>query len=54
MPEAFESHFRALYIIKYGKCFVKNDRFMEIEFDYKEADKIFTKFLDEAHKVALV
>ena len=54
VPEAFESHFRALYIIKYGKRFVKNDRFMDIEFDYKEADKIFTKFLDEAKKVALI
>lgn len=44
-PIAFESYFRFEYILRYGEHFVENDRFMEIDFDYKDADKIFNQLL---------
>lgn len=39
--ECYESYFRAKYIRKYPNTFKKNDRFMGVEFDLNEADKIF-------------
>ena len=39
--EAFESTFRSHYIRKHPHTFRKNDRFIGVEFDLAEADKIF-------------
>lgn len=43
--EGLESHFRATYIQKYPNSFQKNDRFIKLNFDFKEADKISAKYL---------
>lgn len=43
--EGVESWFRAVYIRKYKGSFKKNDRFFGVDFDLKEADKIFADYV---------
>lgn len=43
--EGLESYFRAKYIKKYPNSFKKNDRFMNLNFDLKQADKIYEKYI---------
>ena len=45
--EGLESEFRAHYIRKYPGTFRKNDRFINVEFDLDEADKIVANYLGE-------
>lgn len=45
--EGAESRFRSEYIKKYPKSFKKNDRFINIQFNYSEADKIFADYIGE-------
>lgn len=45
--EGLESEFRAHYIRKYPGAFRKNDRFINIEFNLDEADKIVANYLGE-------
>lgn len=45
--EGLESEFRAHYIRKYPGTFRKNDRFINVEFDLAEADKIVENYLGE-------
>ena len=46
MPaEGLESQFRALYIQRFPNSFRKNDRFINVEFDLEEADRIVKNFL---------
>lgn len=47
--EGLESHFRALYIQRYPESFKKNDRFINVEFDLNEADKIVEEYLNKSH-----
>lgn len=42
--EGAESYFRAMYIKKHPECFKKNDRFIQMRFDYAEADKAFAEY----------
>ena len=44
--ECFESFFRAYYIKKYSKAFCKNDRFFNVRFDLKEADRLFSEWIN--------
>lgn len=44
-PEGLESQFRAHYIRNNPKAFNKNDRFMGIEFDLEEADRIYADYV---------
>lgn len=45
--EGLESEFRAHYIRKHPGTFRKNDRFINVEFDLDEADKIVANYLGE-------
>lgn len=45
--EGLESEFRAHYIKKHPGTFRKNDRFINVEFDLDEADKIVANYLGE-------
>lgn len=53
-PICFESYFRFEYILEYGKHYVENDRFEDIEFDYDKADKLYTSLIKRIEKIALV
>jgi hypothetical protein len=53
-PILFESFFRYQFILKYPSCFVENDRFKEVEFNYSESDKLYEKLIKEIEKIALV
>lgn len=45
VAEGFESWFRALYIRKFTNAFKKNDRFFGVDFDLKEADKMYNDYV---------
>ena len=45
--EGLESQFRAHYITAYPGTFKKNDRFINVEFDLEEADRIAASYLGE-------
>lgn len=46
--EGMESFFRALYIRKFPDSFKKNDRFIHVEFDLEEADRIVNTYMTMA------
>lgn len=46
--EGLESYFRAKYIRRYPDSFKKNDRFINVKFDFAEADKIYAEYMELA------
>ena len=47
--EGLESEFRAHYIKSYPGTFKKNDRFINVEFDLEEADRIAASYLGKGN-----
>lgn len=47
--EGLESEFRAHYIKAYPGAFKKNDRFINVEFDLEEADRIAASYLGQGN-----
>lgn len=47
--EGLESQFRAHYIKSYPGTFKKNDRFINVEFDLEEADRIAASYLGQGN-----
>lgn len=47
--EGLESKFRSMYIRRYPDSFKKNDRFINVEFDLDEADRIVDDYLGEGN-----
>lgn len=47
--EGLESEFRAHYIKSYPGSFKKNDRFINVEFDLEEADRIAASYLGKGN-----
>lgn len=50
-PICFESYFRYEYILMYPENYVENDRFEDIEFDYRKADNFYNKLIRKIENI---